>query len=270
MPAAKKRKSGDAKPAKKGSAKEKAAKSKPTTGAKKANAKKATSEPLDPQEEELKKLRSLATACGARKVWGNEFKKHGLDTPSSQIKHMKDMLRELGLAKFTLSAAKELGAKRALEKEAAELGMYGGMPVDVEEGGRGARRRSVAARPVQSVEEVSSEEETPREDDSDDSDDEQRRADEEAEVRKEEKKFANRTARNVAAFTGALGLGGGEKKKPKKKSKKEESPEVVEDEEEEDSESEYSEDSDDAPAKKSRMKKGKKNASESSSEDFSD
>lgn len=63
-------------------------------------------------------------ACGERKIWSKEFAKRDLDTSKAQIRWLKELLNELGMpSRMSLQAAKEIGAKRALEKEARELGI---------------------------------------------------------------------------------------------------------------------------------------------------
>lgn len=54
-------------------------------------------------------------ACGVRKVWVKEFK--GLETPSSQIRRLKDILKDLGMDKMTMEQAKAIREKRELEQE---------------------------------------------------------------------------------------------------------------------------------------------------------
>lgn len=63
-------------------------------------------------------------ACGERKIWSKEFDKRDLDTAKKQIRWLKELLNELGMpSRMSLQAAKEIGQKRALEKEARELGI---------------------------------------------------------------------------------------------------------------------------------------------------
>jgi hypothetical protein len=55
-----------------------------------------------------------------RKVWSKEFQ--GLDTPSAQIKRLKDMLTGLGMeGRMSHEQAKTIRAKREL---AQELGVF--------------------------------------------------------------------------------------------------------------------------------------------------
>lgn len=139
----------------------------------KAKASKKAGEALDPDEEEIKRLKvsglhytitvlsrntdegglilqSFVVACGVRKQWQKEFDKNDLHTTSSQIRWLKQLLRDLGMpSRMSLSAAKEIGERRALEKEAAELGIgIGGQPVEIEiTEGRRAKRAAAARKP---------------------------------------------------------------------------------------------------------------------------
>ena len=62
---------------------------------------------------------SLVYACGVRKVWTKELK--DLDTPSSQITHLRKLLGDLGMnGRFTIERARAIKKKREL---AQELGM---------------------------------------------------------------------------------------------------------------------------------------------------
>ncbi|PAV20071.1 hypothetical protein PNOK_0500500 [Pyrrhoderma noxium] len=81
---------------------------------------KKNKEELSPQEEQIKKLKSLVVACGVRKVWSKELK--GCDTPSSQIAHLRKLLADLGMTgRYSLSQAEAIRAKRELAKEMEEV-----------------------------------------------------------------------------------------------------------------------------------------------------
>lgn len=63
-------------------------------------------------------------ACEARQIWGKLFNKMGLDDTKSQIRYLRQQLKELGMpSRMSMEAAKKIGARRALEKEARELGI---------------------------------------------------------------------------------------------------------------------------------------------------
>jgi len=115
------------------------------------------------------------TACGERKQWKREFEKAGASSTSAQIKFLKQMLRDLGMSsgRMSLEAAKKIGEKRSLEKEAAELGItVGGGDTEV---GSGRQRRAAALKkppPPQQLKidsEDDSDAQIPQEDDDDES-----------------------------------------------------------------------------------------------------
>lgn len=59
-------------------------------------------------------------ACGVRKMWKKEFA--DLDTPSGQVKRLKEILKDLGMTgRLTLEKAKTIKAEREF---AQELSMY--------------------------------------------------------------------------------------------------------------------------------------------------
>ncbi|KAJ3561178.1 hypothetical protein NP233_g10356 [Leucocoprinus birnbaumii] len=78
------------------------------------------SESLSKDEETIKKLKGLVAACGIRKVWSKVFQ--GLDTPSQQIKKLKEILHELGMTgRMSMEKAKAIREKREFEQELREL-----------------------------------------------------------------------------------------------------------------------------------------------------
>lgn len=91
-------------------------------------------------------------ACGVRKQWAKEFEKADATTPKSQIKHLKSLLIELGMSsRMSLSAAKEIKAKRELAKEAADLGIEApGYKVE-DTKGRASRKASAASKKAASA-----------------------------------------------------------------------------------------------------------------------
>ena len=115
------------------------------------------------------------TACGERKQWKREFEKAGASSTSAQIKYLKQMLKDLGMSsgRMSLEAAKKIGEKRSLEKEAADLGItVGGGQA---ENGGGRQRRAAALKkppPPQKMKidsEDDSDAEVPQEGDEDES-----------------------------------------------------------------------------------------------------
>jgi hypothetical protein len=60
------------------------------------------------------------SACGVRKVWSRVFE--GCDTPSKQIKKLKEILTELGMpGRPSMDQAKKIKEQRELAKE---LGLF--------------------------------------------------------------------------------------------------------------------------------------------------
>lgn len=135
-----------------------AAAAKAPKGEKKAPAPKKAAGPLDSEEEELKKLKAFVVACGERKIWSKEFAKRDLTTVKAQQRWLRDLLHELGMpSRMSLQAAKEIGAKRALDKEARELGLSSFGVKDAAEQGeeeqpRRAKRAAAQRKPVQQQE----------------------------------------------------------------------------------------------------------------------
>ena len=100
---------------------------------------------------------SFVVACGERKIWSKEFAKRDLTTVKAQQRWLRDLLHELGMpSRMSLQAAKEIGEKRALDKEARELGLssFGvkaaqeEVDADVDEPRR-ARRAAAQRKPMQ-------------------------------------------------------------------------------------------------------------------------
>lgn len=117
-------------------------KTKPTS--KEATAKKgrkgslATDDNTSPDEAEIKKLQSQLVKCGVRKIWGIELKKYGKDDTKGKIRHLRDMLREIGIdGRFSEAKAREIKERREL---AAELEAVNEMNDLWGMGGRRARR----------------------------------------------------------------------------------------------------------------------------------
>ena len=67
----------------------------------------------DPDQAEIKRLQGWLVKCGIRKLWGKELKPY--DTPKAKIKHLKDMLSEVGMTgRYSQEKANQI-------KEAREL-----------------------------------------------------------------------------------------------------------------------------------------------------
>lgn len=67
----------------------------------------------DPDQEEIKRLQGWLVKCGIRKIWAFELKPY--DTSKAKIKHLKDMLADIGMTgRYSLEKASQI-------KEAREL-----------------------------------------------------------------------------------------------------------------------------------------------------
>ena len=106
----------------------------------------------------LTRSQSFVVACGERKIWSKEFAKRDLTTVKAQQRWLRDLLHELGMpSRMSLQAAKEVGAKRALDKEARELGLSSFGVKDAAEQGeeeqpRRAKRAAAQRKPMQQQE----------------------------------------------------------------------------------------------------------------------
>lgn len=120
-----------------------AAPSKPPGG--RTGAKSSTAAADSPDEAQIKVLQSQLSKCGVRKVWAFEFKKIGADTPKAKIKHLKEMLVEVGMTgRFSEARAREIKEMRELQADLEDV-MQGEQSWGVGREGRGARRRAAAA-----------------------------------------------------------------------------------------------------------------------------
>ena len=82
-----------------------------STGTRKA---KAAAE-LSPDETQIKQLQGQLLKCGVRKAWAIEFKKHGAASPKEKIRHLKQMLVDVGITgRFSEAKAKEIKERREL------------------------------------------------------------------------------------------------------------------------------------------------------------
>ncbi|KAG0709456.1 hypothetical protein DFH29DRAFT_888634 [Suillus ampliporus] len=71
-------------------------------------------------DEAVSKLKAMVVACGVRKIWKKEFA--DLDTPSGQIKRLKEILKDLGMTgRPTLEKAKGIRAERELAQELKDV-----------------------------------------------------------------------------------------------------------------------------------------------------
>ncbi|KAL2167543.1 hypothetical protein VTG60DRAFT_1129 [Thermothelomyces hinnuleus] len=112
---------------------------------KKPAGKQSTSAAADsPDEAQIKLLQSQLNKCGVRKIWAVEFKKHGADTPKAKIKHLKQMLADVGMTgRFSEARAREIREMRELQADLQDV-IQGEKSWGVGGGGRGTRRRAAA------------------------------------------------------------------------------------------------------------------------------
>lgn len=88
---------------------------------------------------------SLVVACGVRKQWKKEYTKRDLHTSDEQTTYLRNLLLELGMPEGddSLDTAREIGQRRLMAKEAADLGASDAGPADT--GGRPSRKSKTAA-----------------------------------------------------------------------------------------------------------------------------
>ena len=95
---------------------------------------------VSPDEAEVKKLQGHLVKCGVRKIWGIELKPCG-DDPRAKIRHLKRMLKDIGMdGRFSEAKAREIKERRELEADleaVTEMDTYWG----VSGSGRPARNR---------------------------------------------------------------------------------------------------------------------------------
>ena len=67
----------------------------------------------DPDQAEIKRLQGWLVKCGIRKLWGKELKPY--DTPKAKIKHLRDMLSEVGMTgRYSQEKANQIKEDREL------------------------------------------------------------------------------------------------------------------------------------------------------------
>lgn len=78
---------------------------------------KAASEGSSSEDLLIKQLQGQLVKCGVRKIWGFELKKYG-DDKSAKIRHLKNMLKEVGMVgRFSEARAREIKERRELEAD---------------------------------------------------------------------------------------------------------------------------------------------------------
>lgn len=90
----------------------------PKTG-KKAAAKRKD-EDLDPDQVEIKRLQGWLVKCGVRKMWWRELQPY--ETPKAKIKHLKQMLEEVGMkGRYSLEKARQIRDERELKADLEQI-----------------------------------------------------------------------------------------------------------------------------------------------------
>ncbi|KAK2014382.1 hypothetical protein LZ32DRAFT_195455 [Colletotrichum eremochloae] len=135
-------------------------------GSKAPRQKKASSGPDNPDDAEIKKLQSQLVKCGIRKIWGFELKQYG-DNTKAKIKHLKDMLRDVGMdGRFSEAKAKEIKERRELQ---ADLEAVQEMNANWGAGARSSRSKARGQpAPAKAAKDDVSEDENAKQNDEDD------------------------------------------------------------------------------------------------------
>ncbi|KAL4996356.1 hypothetical protein BDV10DRAFT_111437 [Aspergillus recurvatus] len=94
---------------------------KKSTGATSARGKKkaptkAKDVDVDPNQAEIKRLQGWLIKCGIRKMWARELAPY--ETPKAKIKHLKDMLKDVGMeGRYSLEKARQIKEERELRED---------------------------------------------------------------------------------------------------------------------------------------------------------
>jgi len=97
-----------------------AANVKTTKVSKKGTTSRKEPEEAQDEEETIKRLKALVSACGARKQWIREFA--DLPKPKQQIEHLRSLLADLGMkGRYSIEKAKVIKRQRALSRELADV-----------------------------------------------------------------------------------------------------------------------------------------------------
>ncbi|KAL4810117.1 hypothetical protein BDV18DRAFT_130315 [Aspergillus unguis] len=87
-----------------------------TTKAKKKAPAKTNDADADPSQAEIKRLQGWLIKCGIRKMWARELAPY--DTPKAKIKHLKDMLKDVGMeGRYSLEKARQIKEERELRED---------------------------------------------------------------------------------------------------------------------------------------------------------
>ncbi|KAL3431320.1 hypothetical protein BDV09DRAFT_188519 [Aspergillus tetrazonus] len=77
---------------------------------------KAKDADVDPNQAEIKRLQGWLIKCGIRKMWARELAPY--DTPKAKIKHLKDMLKDVGMeGRYSLEKARQIKEERELRED---------------------------------------------------------------------------------------------------------------------------------------------------------
>lgn len=81
-----------------------------------SKASKGTNQSADPMAEEIKRLQGWLVKCGCRKMWYKELAPY--DTPKLKIRHLKEMLSEIGMTgRFSIEKATQIRDERELKAD---------------------------------------------------------------------------------------------------------------------------------------------------------
>jgi hypothetical protein len=130
----------DEPPSKKQKSKDSAASKSKKGGAKSGTTKAKSAADEDPDQIEIKKLQGWLVKCGVRKLWGKELKPY--ETPKAKIKHLKDMLTEVGMiGRYSQEKANQIKEARELaaDIEAVQEGAERWGKNENDDAGRGGK-----------------------------------------------------------------------------------------------------------------------------------
>ena len=81
-----------------------------------SKAAKGTERSADPDAEEIKRLQGWLVKCGCRKMWYKELAPY--DTPKLKIRHLKDMLSDIGMTgRYSAEKATQIREERELKAD---------------------------------------------------------------------------------------------------------------------------------------------------------
>lgn len=75
---------------------------------------------LDPDQGEIKRLQGWLVKCGIRKMWWRELAPY--ETPKAKIKHLKQMLEEVGMkGRYSVDKARQIREERELKADLEQI-----------------------------------------------------------------------------------------------------------------------------------------------------